>query len=688
MTRLFYYQAVIMMLFAACLHANAQSADSVSASGHGRKNWKSVYEYYRDSVYRINNPQGKLEAIRENNTNAGISLTNETELPDLEYRSRMKDTLQILDIYGRQTFLMKAVRDDETGEMLANEVLDAAVVSARFRNVAERHGKVAIQFDILVPHSMMDNKWQLRFEPDMYILEDSVRLDPVIITGKGYRKAQLRGYQQYERFLSRIVSDTTAFINLRQLELFIERNIPRLYAFKKDSSEVSDELFYSYYGISEAKAVEHYTNKLARKRNHYRMLLRQRMYDKYVKAPIVTEGIRLDTVLVDMNGDFMYCYSQQIDTRPKLRKVDIVLSGAIYEQDKKLYSIPRGEPLSFYISSVSMFADMKERYLTEVVERKVSASASYDIVFQVAKADVRSDLAGNAEEIGNIKKQLVSLIGNEAFELDSIRVTATASPEGKYRQNEKLSQRRSESVSKYFRSWMRHYQDSLEAVKGFKVDENGRIVKEQVPDIAFQSNIYAENWKGLDELVGSDANLSDDDKQNYYSLAEAGDADLRESRLKQQVYYKYLKDELYPKLRTVSFDFYLHRKSMEKDTVHTTILDTVYMQGVEAIRERDYEAAVMLLAPYQDYNTAVAYVALDRNRSALDILQRCEQTAQVNYLLALLYSRLGDETKAVQHYMTSCSQDESYVHRGNLDPEISALIALYGLNKREDEDIY
>ena len=686
MSRLFDNMIIVVMLLAVCLPAEAQSEGS-SARG-GRDSWTSVYEYCRDSIYHVRNPQGKLDAIRENNTNAGISLTNESQLPDLEYRSKMKDTLQILDIYGRQTFLMKAVRDDETGEMLANEVLDAAVVSARFRNVAERNGKVAIRFDILVPHSMMDNKWQLRFDPDLYILDDSVRLAPVIITGEGYRKAQLRGYQQYERFLSRIVSDTTAFINIRQLELFIERNIPQLYAFKKDSSEVSDELFYSYYGISEAKAVEHYTNKLARKRNHYRMLMKQRMYEKYVKAPIVTEGIRLDTVLVDMNGDFTYCYSQQIDTRPKLRKVDIVLSGAIYEQEKKLYSIPRGEPLSFYISSVSMFADQTERYLTKVVERKVSASASYDIVFQVAKADVRSDLAGNAEEIGNIKQQLVSLIGNEVFELDSIRVTATASPEGKYRQNEKLSQRRSESVSKYFRSWMRHYRDSLESARGFSVDENGRMVKESVPEIAFQSDIYAENWKGLDELVGTDVNLSEEDKRNYYSLAEIEDSDDRESRMKQQAYYKYLKDELYPKLRTVSFDFYLHRKSMAKDTVHTTVLDTVYMQGVEAIRERDYEVALMLLAPYQDYNTAVAYVALDRNRSALDILSKCEQTAQVNYLLALLYSRLGDETKAVQHYMTSCSQDQSFVHRGNLDPEISALIALYGLNKREDEDIY
>ena len=36
---------------------------------------------------------------------------------------------------------------------------------------------------------MQDGKWQLRFYPDMFILGDSLRLDPVIITGRDYRKA-------------------------------------------------------------------------------------------------------------------------------------------------------------------------------------------------------------------------------------------------------------------------------------------------------------------------------------------------------------------------------------------------------------------------------------------------------------------------------------------------------------------
>jgi hypothetical protein len=80
---------------------------------------------------------------------------------------------------------------------------------------------------------------------------------------------------------------------------------------------------------------------------------------------------------------------------------------------------------------------------------------------------------------------------------------------------------------------------------------------------------------------------------------------------------------------------------------------------------------------------------MDYNASAMRILESLERTAQVNYMLAVLYSRRGDEQKAVECYVRSCSQDPTYIHRGNLDPEISVLIRIYGLNvQAEDEFEY
>lgn len=633
----------------------------------------------------------KLENMRSNSLTAQLLLANEDAKINEEASARpvakKKDTIMVVDFEGKQMLLMNAVQD-ENGEMVAHDVLDAAYVTARFRNIAERHGKVDIAFDVVVPAAMQDSKWQLRFYPDMFVLEDSIRLDPVIITGNEYRRAQLKGYQQYNRFLDRIVSDTTTFIRFWQLEIFIERNFPAIFAFKTDSTEVSDEKFASVFGVTEKEAIEHYTNHLAKNANNRRIAKKGKMFAKYVKAPIVTEGIRLDTVIQSSNGDFIYEYVQTINTRPKLRKVDVVLSGDVYEQDKKLYDVPRTDPLTFYISSLSSFVDGTERYLTKVIERKAEANTSCNIVFAVGKDNIDLTLGKNREEFTRIKQYLGDLIQNTTFDLDSLVITATASPEGSVAANAKLSQKRGESISKYFKTFVKDYQDSLDRDYGFAVDESGAIHKRERQRIDFVAHNIPENWDMLDRLIEEDSIITPSMKENYRKLRENRNLDAAEGQMKSQTYYKYMKDELYPKLRQVKFDFHLHRKGMIKDTVHTTELDSAYMRGVQAIKDRDYEVAAVLLAPYHDYNLAIAYVSLDRNASAMAILKDMEKTAQVNYMLAVLYAREGNDQMAVQHYIHSCQQEPSYVHRGNLDPEIAALIKKYGLNKQDDDIQY
>lgn len=633
--------------------------------------------------------QQKLKDIRETHRDAQLTLSDDvSNLPELKIKQITRDTLKIKDEDGSEILIMKAVKDEETGEMVAADILEAAKVTARFRNIAERKGKIDLAFDIIVPEDMVDSKWQLRFHPDMFIMEDSVRLESVVITGAKYRKAQLRGYQQYERFLARIISDTTKFVNLEALEIFLKRNIPQVYAFKTDTTFVSDEQFYSIYGVSEQDAVDHYTNMFAKNMNERRKANKDAMYKKYVKAPIITEGLRLDTIITNPDGDFVYHYIQTINTRPKLRKVDIILSGEMWEQDEKLYSMPRSTPLTFYISSLSAFTDNTERYLTKVIERQVAANTEGKIDFELGKADVKLDLGENLFEIQKIKTTLADLLNNETFDLDSILVSATASPEGSLSLNSSLANKRSESVSKYFNEFMKEYSDSLILEGGVSMDLEGNNMEytKQVQEIRFTPRSIPENWDDLYMFVQNDPVLNVDQKDVFNKIfEEEKDLDRRDSKLKGTDFYSYLKDAVYPRLRTVKFNFFLHRKGMVKDTVHTTVLDSTYMRGVEALRDMDYETAVVLLGPYRDYNAAVAFMALDRNLSALEILEDMERTAELNYLLAILYSRTGEPEKAVECYMRACNENRSYVYRGNLDPEISVLIKTYGLNAEEEE---
>ncbi len=629
--------------------------------------------------------QRKLAAIKSGDPSASIVLGKDVYVPEVKEAKTLRDTLRIKDDDGREFLLMKAIRDEASGDMVATETLDAARVTARFRNIAERHGKLDLAFQIIVPAAMQDSKWQLRFYPDMYILGDVERLDPVLITGNSYDKARLRGYQQYNRLLSRIVSDTTRFVNMRALEIFLRRNIPQIYAFKTDSTYVSDEQFYSMYGVSEQEAVEHYTRKIARSLNDRRKRKLDEMYRKYVR--VFTESIRLDTVMVGKNGDFIYNYVQTISTRPRLRKVDITLSGEIYEAGDKLYDIPEGSPLTFYISSVSGLADQTEHYMTKVIERHADASTTSRIDFRVGKSDIDLEMGDNRRELGRIRRTLAALLENDTFLMDSIIVTASASPEGRESLNWRLSRSRSESISRYLDDQIRVLQDSIDWAQGYRYDEAGRRIRAEHVRIPFISRYRGENWDRLDVLVDEDTYLTEGDKSRYALLARVPDLDGREALLGRERFYPYLRDQLYPRLRTVAFDFHLHRKDMVKDTIHTTVLDSTYMRGVRALLNMDYDGALALLRPYDDFNTAIAYMGLDRNQSAMAILSRLKPTAAVNYLMAILHARQGDEQEAVDRFLRACRQEPSYVHRGNLDPEISHLIKAYKLNGYDGDEL-
>jgi len=622
----------------------------------------------------------KLSRIAAAGMNAGLSLPVETIAPAAAEDGivPMNDTLLVKDSDGREIMLMKAVRDDESGEMVASEQIKASFVSARFRNVAERHGRVDLAFDVTVPAGLMDSRWQLRFHPVMMVLGDTLKLDDILVTGAGYRKAQLRGYQQYERFLSRIIDDPSAFIDRRNLELFLERNIPGVFAFRNDSSIVSDERFRSSFGVTAAQAVEHYTRHLAFMMNERRKARSGEMWRRYVKAPIVTEGIRLDTVMRADNGDFIYSYVQSLNTRPKLRKVDVSVSGQIFDRDVLVCSLPESEPLTFYISSLATLAEPAERYLTKIIERDVKSEAICYIDFRTGSSEIEETIGDNHAEIASIKTILRSLLVDDALELDSVMISASASPEGQLALNNSLSASRASSAAAYFKDYVSELTDSLVRDAGFfyALDGSGGPGESgpEYRDISFRSRSAGENWALLDHLVDRDARLSAEDKLLYGGIRGIDDQDRRESELRGVDFYPYLYDNLYPQLRTVQFDFRLHRRGMLKDTVHTTVLDSTYRKGVLALQDRDYDSAVLLLTPYGDLNTAIACLAADRNLSALRILESCPETAKVDYMLALAYSRLGEESKAVQCYMRSCDMDAAYVHRGNLDPEIAGLV--------------
>ncbi len=309
----------------------------------------------------------KIQTVQEQEMRASIGLV---EMPEEILRSAQNDNegaqngnadeqngeLTIKDDQGKSVTLMKA-EADENGEMVARDRIIASVVTARFRNVAERGGKVNIIFEIRVPKEMQDDLWQLRFYPKLWIPGQAGNdLEPIYVTGAKYRESQLKGYERYNRFLDSIIQDSTRFIDMKKLEVFIQRNIPELYAFKKDSTIVSEAKFASAYGVTEQDAIDHYTRKLSKRRNARRAARSEAMYRKYVPVPIVQEGIRLDTVVTG-DKDLLYTYVQTIPARQGMKKASVKVAGEIYQLDKVIYKIPASDSLTYYISSLTAFVD-------------------------------------------------------------------------------------------------------------------------------------------------------------------------------------------------------------------------------------------------------------------------------------------------------------------------------------------
>lgn len=596
-------------------------------------------------------PYRKIQKIRSGEVEMGLSVPDER--PDEPEEDTDVQIDSIRSTLSDEPLIMNAIRDSETGEMVATDVISASKVTARFRNVAERAGYVSISFDVTVPAGMSDSQWQLKIRPFMAIENDTLALDPVYITGSAYRASQLKGYERYRAFLRSILTDTTDFLRLNQLEIFLERHFPETYAMKMDSTIISEPMAENLFGVTQRDALNHYSKHLKWKANERRKGRRDRMFRKYVKDPIVKEGIRLDTVLVGVDGDFIYRYEHTFRSRPRLKKVVVSLNGSLYEKGEPLLELPFPDDLTFYISSLSTLADDRPKYRMLVLERRAYDNTKALIDFHLGSAQVDTLLGDNASEIRRVIRCVDEVFAREEFVLDSLVIVASCSPEGSYASNSRLSKARSEAVMEHI----------------------GKYVPEEWRD-SLRASALPENWAQLARLIENDTVIMSSQRAKMLEIIEGmKDPDKTERLLSGFPEYRYLREKLYPKLRSVRFDFYLHRAGMIKDTVHTTELDSLYMEGLQALKELDYKKAVSILRPYDDYNAALAFMSADYNHSALDVLNRLDDTdPKVCYLKAMVLSRLGQESEAMKYFELSLAYDPYLEHRANLDPEMYILV--------------
>lgn len=375
-----------------------------------------------------------------------------------------------------------------------------------------------------------------------------------------------------------------------------------------------------------------------------------RAFQRIVKYPYLRRA-RFDSI-IQRPSHISYYYSQEIPADQTSHKMLITLRGVVEALDGTHYELPASDTLTYYVSSMLSLLDTATRYKIRIVEKYATVQERDDIHFRSDETELIDTLDDNRFQLDRMDRLMQRLFRQKEFYIDSVTLTASASPEGSYRHNTALAQARAHALRDYLRA------------------KHGRCI-----DTLVRIGTLAENWVELASQIEHDS-LIRHRKQIIRIIASEHDPDRREERIR-EVYpedYRYIREKIYPHLRSVIIRYDLRRVGMIKDTIHTLEIDSCYMQGLNLLRQRKYADAISFLNAYSDLNTAIALLSLGYDQKALQTLDTLEQSATVEYLSAIACIRLGLKERAHRHYTTACDMNERMKFRGNLDPEIGELL--------------
>ena len=378
---------------------------------------------------------------------------------------------------------------------------------------------------------------------------------------------------------------------------------------------------------------------------------REAAFNRFVKFPY-PEDVRLDS-LVEGRSTVTYYYSQAVKTDETSKKMLVTLQGQVLAVDDSAYRLPPSDTLSYVVSSMLSFVDTVPRYRIKVIDKFVTVEDRNYIQFFVGDTRVVDTLGDNRRQLDKISGLMRQIVEQQEFYVDTITLTAASSPEGAYTFNARLSQGRAAALKRYL---VRRYGKSIDTILTVRW--------------------VAEDWQELTNRIRTDREIGNRDAILELIAAEKN-PDRREQAIRQRFLkdYAYIRSMIYPQLRAVNFRYNLRRKGMVKDTIHTTELDTIYACGVQLLQKRKYAEALYILNDYNDRNTVVAHLSMDHNERALELLAAMPKDAVTEYLRAIACSRLGRKEEGRSHFLEACRLDGRMEYRGNLDPEISDLLA-------------
>lgn len=542
------------------------------------------------------------------------------ETPEVEDVERAVTQMRRISMNGgRDSVYLAAAERDSTGEItIKGEDIRTVYIVAKSKTVAERNGEIAIDFIVGIPAALQSSTWGLSLTPVIENNGTEEALQPLSIRGELFSEVQKRQYWQMNKYLNRILGDSTELTTTTSLAV----------------------KYYEAYNRYVASGQKRRAEKL------------ESTYKQTISFPYLSDP-RLDSVLI-RKGEIRYYYTQKYRPTKDTKRLHLFFKGRINAIDRSRYDLTNSDTLTYTVTSMLSLLDNEPRYMLKVIDKYVEVRDRNYITFPVGRASIIDTMGQNHVQLAKIERLMDTLINQYEFFVDSITITASSSPDGSMATNGRIAAERARSIKERLVRKFGREVDTL--IRTRSIGEDWTLLKRLI-----RHNSDVPHWQEITAMIDQSQNL-----------------DVTEPQIRQKYPkdYAYMKEILYPQLRAVDFRYNLRRVDMVKDTVVLTVLDTTYMRGVQELRDRDYVGALRTLNDYKCQNLAIVLLSLSYDEAAFEILEQlppAEKNARTDYLAAIALSRMNRPHEGLEYYLKAIQADPVLKFRGNLDPEIQIL---------------
>ena len=382
------------------------------------------------------------------------------ETPEVEDVERAVTQMRKISMNGgRDSAYLAEVERDSTGEVtIKGENIQTVYIVAKSKTVAERNGEIAIDFIVGIPAALQSSTWGLSLTP---IIENNgmeEALQPLSIRGELFSDIQKRQYWQMNKYLNRMLGDSTELTSTTGLA---------------------------------AKYYEAYNRYIAggQKRRADKL---ESTYKQTISFPYLSDP-RLDSVLI-RKGEIRYYYTQTYRPTKDTKRLHLFFRGRVDAIDRSRYDLSNSDTLTYTVTSMLSLLDNEPRYMLKIIDKYVEVRDRNYITFPVGRANVIDTMGQNHVQLDKIERLMDTLINQYEFFVDSITITASSSPDGSMATNNRIAGERARSIKERLVRKFGHEVDTL--IRTRSIGEDWTLLKRLI-----RHNSDVPNWEKITDMI-------------------------------------------------------------------------------------------------------------------------------------------------------------------------------------------